>query len=107
LGTESLAEESIPISGVVDIKDDFRQTTLAELRRLPIPTFSRSVAAHRELAMLVERMLGFGKRINDARLAHEKTLLQRQVDAVEQQIDLLVYELYGLTEDEIRQVRGE
>lgn len=35
---------------------------------------------------------------------HEKTALQRKIDAVDQQIDQLVYELYGLTDDERRLV---
>lgn len=37
---------------------------------------------------------------------HEKTALQRQIDAADRQIDQLVYELYGLTEEEIRVVEG-
>ncbi|MGH7799270.1 MAG: hypothetical protein ACREOW_01400 [Thermodesulfobacteriota bacterium] len=32
----------------------------------------------------------------------EKTQLQRQIDATDRQIDQLVYELYGLTEKEIK-----
>jgi hypothetical protein len=32
----------------------------------------------------------------------DKTALQRQTDATDRQIDRLVYELYGLTDDEIR-----
>ena len=32
----------------------------------------------------------------------EKTVILRQIDATDGQIDQLVYELYGLTEDEIR-----
>lgn len=37
-----------------------------------------------------------------AKTAHDKTLLQRQIDATDKQIEQLVYELYGLTEEEIR-----
>jgi hypothetical protein len=33
---------------------------------------------------------------------HDKTILQRQIDATDKQIDNLVYELYGLTEEEIK-----
>ena len=33
---------------------------------------------------------------------HKKSLLQRQSDATDRQIDQLVYELYGLTDDETR-----
>ena len=34
-------------------------------------------------------------------MPHEKTALQRQIEATDEQIDALVYELYGLTEEEI------
>ena len=37
-----------------------------------------------------------------AKTAHAKTALQRQIDATDRQIDQLVYEFYGLTDDEIR-----
>lgn len=37
-----------------------------------------------------------------AKTAHEKTALQRRIDATDRQIDTLVYELYGLTDDEIK-----
>jgi hypothetical protein len=35
-----------------------------------------------------------------------RTVLQRQIEATDRQIDLLVYELYGLTEEEIKIVEG-
>ena len=31
-----------------------------------------------------------------------KTAIQRQIDATDREIDRVVYELYGLTDDEIR-----
>jgi hypothetical protein len=37
-----------------------------------------------------------------AKTAHEQTQLQRQFTATDGQLDRLVYELYGLTADEIR-----
>ena len=37
---------------------------------------------------------------------HEKTALQRQIDATDRQVDQLVYELYGLTEEEVKIVEG-
>jgi hypothetical protein len=36
------------------------------------------------------------------RKGHEKRVIQRQIDATDRQIDQLVYELYGLTDNEIR-----
>ena len=37
----------------------------------------------------------------------EKTIIQRQIEFIDNQIDQLVYELYGLTEDEIEIVEGK
>lgn len=36
-----------------------------------------------------------------AKMYHDREVLQRQIDATDRQIDRLVYELYGLTEEEI------
>jgi len=41
-----------------------------------------------------------------ASLDHDRTLLQRQIEATDAAIDKLVYELYGLTEEEIAVVEG-
>lgn len=37
----------------------------------------------------------------------EANALQAEIDALDRQIDQMVYELYGLTEEEIRIVEGE
>ena len=42
-----------------------------------------------------------------AKTPHEQESLQHQIAATDKQIDQLVYELYGLTEDEIRIVEGK
>ncbi len=47
------------------------------------------------------------RRLATAKTDHEKTALQRQIDATDKQIDKLVYELYGLTEEEIKVVEGQ
>jgi hypothetical protein len=51
-------------------------------------------------------MLSLNKQIAAARTAHEQTLLRRQIKDTDCQIDALVYELYGLTKEEIRIVEG-
>ena len=63
-------------------------------------------ARHDRRVALVTQMLDLNKRLQDAKLEHEKTLLQRQVEATDAAIDALVYELYGLTEEEIKIVEG-
>ncbi len=52
-------------------------------------------------ASLAQRHLAVPKTPTD------KTLQQRQIEATDRQIDALVYELYGLTEAEIKIVEGE
>jgi type II restriction/modification system DNA methylase subunit YeeA len=52
-------------------------------------------------------MLKLYKDLAKARTEHEKTTLQRQIQATDKQIDQLVYGLYGLTEEEIKIVEGE
>jgi len=41
-----------------------------------------------------------------AKPPHEQESLQRTIEATDKQIDALIYELYGLTKDEIRVVEG-
>ena len=55
---------------------------------------------------LVDRMLALHAKLASARTDHEKEVLQRQIDATDREIDTLVYELYDLTEQEIRIVEG-
>jgi len=81
-----------------------------QLKQLPIRTNNPSdpadVARHDQMVALVERMLDLHRRLAAAKLGHEKTLLQRQIEATDREIDRLVYELYGLTEEEIGIVEG-
>ncbi|MCX7013830.1 MAG: Eco57I restriction-modification methylase domain-containing protein [Candidatus Sumerlaeota bacterium] len=63
-------------------------------------------ARHDEIVALVERMLMLHKQLQAARTGHDQTLLQRQIDATSAQIDRLVYDLYGLTPEEIAIVEG-
>ncbi|MBN1361090.1 MAG: hypothetical protein JW993_10875 [Sedimentisphaerales bacterium] len=49
-----------------------------------------------------DRVLDLHGRLATAKTAHGKTAIQRQIDATDRQIDQLVYQLYGLTDEEIR-----
>lgn len=74
-------------------KDDFRQTTLAELRALPV--IGATPADQTTLTALVDQILA-AKRAGDA----------AAVARLEGKIDAHVYRLYGLTEAEIALVEG-
>jgi hypothetical protein len=49
----------------------------------------------------LQRVSAWRRQFAAAKTAHDKATIQRQIDATDQQIDRLVYELYGLTEAEI------
>ena len=64
------------------------------------------VARHDRMVALVERMLALHRQLAAAKTPTAKTVLQRQIDATDRQIDRLVYELYGLNEEEIEIVEA-
>ena len=64
-------------------------------------------AQHERMVSLVEMMLELHKQLASARTDHERTALRRQIEAVDGQIDGVVYGLYGLTEEEVGSVKGK
>ncbi|MBN2043760.1 MAG: N-6 DNA methylase [Anaerolineales bacterium] len=118
--TTILASDSLYLLGILNSKAvDFIMRMIAStkrggyyeykpmyMRQLPIRTIDfnnpAEVAQHDRMVALVEQMLGLHKQLAAAATPHEKDSLQRQIDAADGQIDALVYELYGLTEEEIR-----
>ena len=85
-------------------KDDFPQVHISALSAIRLPEYNKS--KHDQMVQLVEQMLLLNNQLAEAKTGHEQTLLQRRIDATDRQIDQLVYELYGLTEDEIKIVEG-
>ncbi|MEN6575276.1 MAG: N-6 DNA methylase [Phycisphaerales bacterium] len=59
-------------------------------------------ARHEHMIELVRAMLQFHTGLGAARTPNESESLERQIAATDAEIDRLVYELYGLTEEEIR-----
>jgi len=56
---------------------------------------------HSQMVRLVDRMQQLQLRVRTSNVSHVRTVLQRQIEATDRQIDQLVYVLYGLTDDEI------
>ena len=46
-------------------------------------------------------MLGLRKQLAAAKSEAQKAIMQRQIDATDAEIDRLVYDLYGLTAEEL------
>ncbi len=80
------------------------------LKKLPIRRINFSdpadTASHDQMVKLVESMLALHKHKAVARTQAEQEQIQRQIDVTDRQIDSLVYELYGLTPEEIAIVEG-
>ena len=80
------------------------QTDIETLEKLPIRTINfndpADVARHDKMVALVERMLALYKELQSADEA-DKAVLEQQIAETNVEIDALVYELYGLTEEEI------
>lgn len=64
------------------------------------------VARRDRMVGLVEKMLDLNRRLAVAKAPHETEVLAGMIDATCRQIDRLVYDLYGLAEDEIAIVEG-
>jgi len=81
------------------------------LEEFPVHSIARSdptdKARHDRMVELVETMLKLHKQLAATKTTHEKTAIQRQINAIDKQIDQLVYELYGLTEKERRLVEEQ
>ena len=67
-----------------------------------IPVALGSEEETKRLASLVNSMLSLHKRLATELLPQKREQLQREIDATDRQIDALVYQLYGLTDDDIR-----
>ncbi len=76
------------------------------MEKVPIRVIDFSNAAdkarHDRMVQLVESMLALHNQLSAAKAPHDKSVLQTQITATDRQIDNLVYELYGLTPDEIK-----
>jgi type I restriction-modification system DNA methylase subunit len=92
------------------LRGGFFLPSYISLKKIPIRTINFSdpadVARHDRIVTLVTQMLDLNRKLQDARLEQERTMLYRQIEATDASIDKLVYELYELTEEEIKVVEG-
>jgi type I restriction-modification system DNA methylase subunit len=91
-------------------KDSIAQVKKVDLDLLPIVGLNLKDSAdktrHDKLVLLVDKLLGLMPKLRAVTSEREKATLQNAITAANQQIDVLVYELYGLTEKEIKLVEG-
>ena len=88
------------------LRGDFFEPSYIFFKNFPIRVIDHANQQdenrHAHMVALVEGMLALHKQAAAARLPQEKEMIQRQIQTTDRQIDRLVYELYGLTEEEIK-----
>jgi predicted type IV restriction endonuclease len=75
------------------------------IRHLPIELADKTT--QKQLIQFVEQILKARKDQAAARTPQARTVLDRQIETLDRQIDQAVYSIYGLTPDEIRIVEAE
>jgi type I restriction-modification system DNA methylase subunit len=94
-----------------DEKRTFPKIKKEALLSIPLPkldfTNPAEKSQHDKMVALVSQMLELHKSKSGAKTQFAQEVYERQIRAVDEQIDSLVYELYGLNEEEIGIVEGK
>ena len=67
--------------------------------KFPLPS---EKLENEELENLVDKMINLNKELSEAIVPRDKKLLKKQIEITDNLINHLVYELYGLTDEEIK-----
>lgn len=80
------------------------------IEAVPIPLVNQAdrdrVSLHDQLVSAVQQMVSLHHQRGSARAEHDRTLVERQVEVLDRQIDGLVYKLYALSDDEVATVES-
>lgn len=87
-------------------KKVFSEIQARQVEQLPFPPLNmenvRDKSRHDEIVRKAEAMLESKKRFVKAKSDKDKNYYENKCAALDQEIDALVYDLYGLTEDEVK-----
>jgi len=89
----------------------FKKILIENCKQFPIRRIDFSNPSenqiHDTLVSLVDKMLETQKLYHVAKLERDKKLYKQKIDIIDNKIDKMVYELYGLSEEEIRIIKEE
>ena len=92
-------------------KKVFSEIQARQIGQLPFPTINIKdkveKAMHDEVVKLVEQLLKLNKEISEQKLETKINQLKSKIDYCENKINEIVYQLYELTEEEIKIVEGK
>jgi len=88
-----------------EFKMRFQKVLIRDFRRLPIPASAAPGGGSRALVDAIgseaASMIILRSRLRECRLANDRSRLERDAASLDRRLDRLVYDLYGLTDDEI------
>ena len=87
-----------------EVNDAFPQIKVGQLKSLPIKIEAEK--AQSELSKLVDQLIKLNEEKSEIKLESKLNQLQSKIDYCENRINQLVYQLYELTEEEIKIVEG-
>lgn len=78
--------------------------------RIPMPVIDLSNSSHKEvhdkIVVLVDNIIALNKKLSAEKNPNSITIINRQINALDKQIDALVYKLYNLNDEEIKIIEG-
>ena len=86
-----------------EFKMRFQKILIKDCRRFPIPSSVES-SLRENIVALVRRMLELHSDNTAASTPHERTTVLRDIETTDRQLDQLVYDVYGLGDNDIRVV---
>jgi len=110
-GRYACARQDIGADRQIRVQPGFPQIKVGQLKSLPIGTIDfgnpPDKVAHDQMVSLVNNMLDLNKKLTQSKIPQAIEVLKRQIDSTDKQIDHLVYNLYDLTDEEIKIVESE
>lgn len=90
-----------------DEKKTFPKIKKEAILSIPVPTINKqNKNLHDEIAKLVNQLLQLNQQKADVKLASQASQLQGKIDFCEDRINQIIYQLYELTDEEIKIVEG-
>lgn len=87
------------------------QVKRENIAKLPIKKINfnneKEKTIHNDIVKLVDKMLELNKKKKTLPLSSKRDKIEREIKITDEKIDELVYELYGITEEERKIIEGE
>ena len=84
-----------------DFKTLFPKIKKSQIEAIPIVDVTSSNESYNTVIKLVDNLFKLNEQLQTTKLETQRNQIQRTIDHAEKKIDELVYELYGLSKEEI------